>query len=187
MTGSAHEDFRRVRSPFEGALVRLRAVEESDLDRIHELFWDPEVTRFLRATWPESPAGTRAWWEGARTGPDRALFAVETHAGHLVGACELAEISTRSRSAMLGIWIARDHWGQGLGTDAVRTLCRFGFREMNLHRITLHVYETNPRAIRTYEKVGFKEEGRMREDHFAGGRRVDVVVMGLLEGELFEA
>jgi RimJ/RimL family protein N-acetyltransferase len=186
MTGPAHDDFRRVRSPFEGTLIRLRAVEESDLERIHDLFWDPEVTQHLSVAWPEPLAGTRAWWETARRDPGRALFAIETLAGHLVGACELGEISDRSRHAMLGIWISRDHWNEGLGSDAVRTLCGFGFREMNLHRITLHVYATNPRGIRAYRKVGFREEGRMREDHFVGGRRVDVVVMGLLAADLVE-
>jgi RimJ/RimL family protein N-acetyltransferase len=88
---------------------------------------------------------------------------------------------------MLGVWLAREHWNHGLGTDAVRTLCRFGFHEMNLRRVTLHVYANNPRGVRAYEKVGFVEEGRLRRDHFADGTYVDVVVMGLLAEELIEA
>src|SRR5437879_9941124 len=67
----------------------------------------------------------------------------------------------------LGIWITEPLWNRGYGTDAVRTLCRFGFREMNLHRISLHVYDFNPRGVMVYEKVGFREEGRLRrsEEH----------------------
>jgi RimJ/RimL family protein N-acetyltransferase len=187
MTGPAHEDFRRVRSPFEGALVRLRAIEEEDLEKLHELFWDPEVTRFLSAVWPESTHGTREWWERMRGGSDQAVFAVETTAGHFLGGAGLHEISASSRTAMLGIWLAREHWGQGFGTDAVRTLCRFGFGEMNLRRITLHVYANNPRGIRAYQKVGFVEEGRLRQDHFVDGGYVDTVVMGLLAWELAES
>ena len=56
-------DFQRVRPPLEGALVRLRAVEESDLRRIHEMFNDPEVLHFLEVvTFPEPTADTVAWW-----------------------------------------------------------------------------------------------------------------------------
>ena len=71
-------------------------------------------------------------------------------------------------------------------TDAVRTLCRFGFRQMNLYRIGLSVYATNQRGVRAYEKVGFKEEGRRRSAQFVGGRFVDVIEMGLLHDELIE-
>ena len=57
---------------------------------------------------------------------------------------------------------------------------------MNLQRVGLAVYETNARAVRAYEKVGFKEEGRRRRAHFIGGRHIDVIVMGLLAEDLIE-
>jgi RimJ/RimL family protein N-acetyltransferase len=170
-------------SPFEGRSIRLRAVEASDLEWINHEFWNPNVNQFMAVPWPESLEGTRAWWEAVRhqePGP----FLIETlHGGEPVGACSLESIDARSRSAVLGIWVAEPHWDRGYGTDAVRTLCRFGFREMNLQRIGLSVYETNPRARRAYEKAGFREEGRLRRAHFVGGRHVDVIVMGLLAEE----
>jgi RimJ/RimL family protein N-acetyltransferase len=57
---------------------------------------------------------------------------------------------------------------------------------MNMQRVGLHVYETNPRAQAAYTKVGFVEEGRMRRAHFVGGRHVDVIVMGLLAEDLVD-
>jgi RimJ/RimL family protein N-acetyltransferase len=185
MSATSRADDEPVSSPFEGELTRLRAIEEDDIPRINEEFWNPEVTQHLSVTWPEPIAGTRAWWQMRRSSRD-ATFAIETLAGELVGVGGLENLDPRSRSALLGIWIAKSHWHRGLGTDAVRTLCRFGFREMNLHRIGLSVYETNPRGIRTYEKVGFKEEGRRRAAHFVGGRFVDVIEMALLWDELIE-
>jgi RimJ/RimL family protein N-acetyltransferase len=187
VTTTVPEDFRRVRSPFEGALTRLRAVEEQDLPRLNELIWDPDVTVSLGLAFPEAVAETREWWERNRSRRDGQPFAIETLAGELIGGCGLHEIQAHARSAILGIWIARAHWDQGYGTDAVRTLCRFGFREMNLRRITLHVHSTNPRGARAYGKVGFKEEGRLRGDEFAAGEPTDVVVMGLLAEDLAEA
>jgi RimJ/RimL family protein N-acetyltransferase len=181
------DGFRRVPSPFEGALVRLRAVEEDDIPAIHRMFNDPEVQRTLAFNWLEPVAGTWRWWEGVRANAATAAFVIETLAGKLVGACSLEDVNVPVRSAALGIWIGKDHWDKGYGTDAVRTLCRFGFREMNLQRIGLSVYEVNPRGVRAYEKVGFKEEGRARRAHFIDGRYVDVVRMGLLAEELAEA
>jgi len=186
MSGPDHEDFQRIRSPFEGELIRLRAVEELDLTRINEMIWDPEVSAHLAVTWPEPLAGTRAWWERLRADPGAVAFAIDTSGGELIGGCSLEGIDGRVRSAGLGIWIGRPYWDRGYGTDAVRTLCRFGFREMNLQRVGLAVYETNARAVRAYEKVGFKEEGRRRRAHFIGGRHIDVIVMGLLAEDLIE-
>jgi RimJ/RimL family protein N-acetyltransferase len=181
------DDFRRITPPLEGRLIRLRAVEGSDLARISELFNDPDVLFFLdQVVFPQAPSGTRDWWLSARSQPGQQLFAIETRAGELIGVCDLRAVNDRSRWAELGIWVAKPYWGQGYGTDAVRTVCRFGFREMNLQRVELHVHATNPRGIRAYEKVGFKEEGRLRRSHFVGGTYVDTLVMGLLHDELLE-
>jgi len=185
--GHAHHDFRRVRSPFEGELIRLRGIAEDDLPAINEMFNHPEVQRTLAVNWPGPIGVTRAWWEGIRKNPTTAAFAIETLAGELVGVCSVEDVNAAVRSAAAGIWIGRPYWDSGYGTDAIRTLCRFGFREMNLQRVGLAVYDINPRAVRAYEKVGFKEEGRRRRAHFIDGRHIDVIVMGLLAEDLIEA
>jgi RimJ/RimL family protein N-acetyltransferase len=184
MTGR-QEDFARVRNPFEGSLVRLRPVEESDIPRINELFWAPEVTEHLLVVWPEAQSGTRQWWERRRADQEP-YFAVETLAGEFVGACDLGRVEGRARTAILGIWIGKPFWDKGFGTDATRVLCRFAFQEMNLQRVELGVLDTNPRGRRAYEKVGFKEEGRLRRAVFVEGRHVDLIVMGLLAEDLIE-
>jgi RimJ/RimL family protein N-acetyltransferase len=186
MSGRGRNDFSRIVSPFEGRLVRLRAIEEDDLQAIHDMFNDVDVQRTLAVNWPQPLPGTRQWWEGSRANPTTANFAIETLAGELVGACGLEGIDGAVRSAGLGIWTGKPYWDRGFGTDAVRILCRFGFREMNLQRIGLAVYENNPRGVRVYEKVGFKEEGRRRRAHFVDGRHIDVIVMGLLAEEFIE-
>lgn len=186
MPGHERDDFSRIRSPFEGTLVRLRAFEEDDIPQANVLVWDPDVSRHLAIAWPEPIAGTREFWHRARIASDSATFAIETLAGEFVGLCGLEQVNARNRSAELGIWIGKPYWDKGYGTDAVRTLSRFGFREMNLQRIYLHVYEMNTRGKRAYEKVGFKEEGRLRRGQFVDGRYVDVVVMGLLAEDLIE-
>jgi len=91
------------------------------------------------------------------------------------------------RHSELGIMIGeKDYWSQGYGTDAVLTLLRFAFYQMNLNKVTLGVFDINPRARAVYDKLGFIEEGRSREEYFHDGRYVDVIRMSVLRRE-FEA
>ncbi|HQE20210.1 MAG TPA: GNAT family protein, partial [Aggregatilineales bacterium] len=72
---------------------------------------------------------------------------------------------------------------RGYGSDAVCVLLRFGFDELNLHRIELGVFDSNQRGIRAYEKAGFVEEGRRREVLWREGRYHDMILMSILEDE----
>jgi RimJ/RimL family protein N-acetyltransferase len=63
------------------------------------------------------------------------------------------------------------------------TLLRFGFEEMNLNRVSLHVFEFNERAVACYKKCGFQMEGRLRQNYYGEGRYWDVFVMGILRDE----
>ncbi|MFR0818984.1 MAG: GNAT family N-acetyltransferase [Mediterraneibacter gnavus] len=67
---------------------------------------------------------------------------------------------------------------KGFGSDAVITFTDFCFTRLNLHKVYLHVFESNKRAIRCYEKAGYKVEGRLVEHHFSNGKYEDVLVMG---------
>jgi len=88
------------------------------------------------------------------------------------------------RNAYVGIGIGdRNNWSKGYGTDAMKIGLRFAFTEINLDRVTLNVFEYNPRAIRSYEKAGFKREGIMRGGLLKDGKRWDMVFMGILREE----
>ena len=85
---------------------------------------------------------------------------------------------------LIGIGLgAREYWGQGYGTDAMQTLLRYAFTEMNLRRLTLLVFDYNPRAIRSYEKCGFVKEGTVRGVLQREGQRWDWHYMGILKEE----
>ncbi|HQV63828.1 MAG TPA: GNAT family protein, partial [Anaerolineales bacterium] len=86
-----------------------------------------------------------------------------------------------SRNAFVGIGINnREDWGKGYGTEAMKLMLQFAFTEVNLYRVTLTVFEYNPRAIRSYEKAGFRHEGRLRGALLKDGKRWDVLYMGIL-------
>ena len=175
------------RPAFEGRLIRLRKPEPADADTLNDLFNDPEVGEHLGPVMPQPIAGFRAFVEAAEKDLKTAVFTIERLTDREpVGGCSLFDIETSHRSALLGIWLAKPRWNQGFGTDAVRTLCRFAFRHMNLQRVELNVFSTNPRGLRAYEKVGFRQEGTRRRAEFVNGALVDSYVMGLLAEELVE-
>ncbi len=90
----------------------------------------------------------------------------------------------QNADAWLGIVIGeRDYWGKGYGTDAMRLMVQYGFEEANLRRVTLALHSYNPRALKSYEKVGFKMEGTVRGETLREGRHTDTYVMGILREE----
>jgi aminoglycoside 6'-N-acetyltransferase len=92
------------------------------------------------------------------------------------------------RYAGIDLFLASDRHGQGLGSDAVRTLARFLFDERGHHRLSIDPAAQNERAIRAYEAVGFRRVGIMREyERGPDGNWRDGLLMDLLAGELLEA
>lgn len=172
---------------YQGTLVRLRAPEPRDAEPFYAWFNDTEATAGLGLRYPVTLQAERDWVErGAVPSYAGAHFAVETHEGRLLGTCGLYDTNwPENRSAELGVALVdKTQWGKGYGTDTVRTLCRFGFEEMNLHRIELLVFAQHTAARAVYRKVGFVEEAVARQAHWGDGRWYDDVHMGLLEGEL---
>jgi RimJ/RimL family protein N-acetyltransferase len=169
-----------------GRLIRLRAVEETDAERCHAWVNDREVTQFMGMRFPVSLMQEREWVSRGSKRESEAIFAIDTLDGTHIGNAGLhwgADLP-HSRGAELGIMIGdKAHWSKGYGQDAIRTLLRYGFDELNLHRICLRVFEGNARGIGCYERCGFQHEGRERDGFFRDGAYVDVLVMSILEDE----
>lgn len=173
----------------EGTVVNLRAPDLADLERNHRWINDRDVTKYLGGTarYAMSMAAEEAWMRtlcSQQMSYERVFFAIETKDGRHIGNTNLFNSSPEVRLAELGIMIGdKDHWSRGLGADAIRTIARFGFEEMNLHRIVLQVFSYNPRGMACYRKCGFLEEVRMRQDMWYDGAYHDTIVMGLLRSE----
>jgi RimJ/RimL family protein N-acetyltransferase len=88
------------------------------------------------------------------------------------------------RCAVLGIDIHKpEDWGKGYGSEAVRLLLDFAFKNLNFNRVELEVLDFNERAAKCYRKVGFKEIGRKRQARFIDGRYRDALLMDILKDE----
>lgn len=170
-----------------GELVKLRAMEPGEADALWRWNHDPEVMRWMSHGYPQSLAGTRRRLEErARNSYGDVLFGIEVlEDGRLIGLVRLRDAEPETGCAELDIYLGeKEYWGRGFATDAMRTVCRYGFDEMRLHKISLDVATENHAAHHVYRKVGFVEEGRLRQVHRRDGKWYDMFVMGLLEGEL---
>lgn len=171
-----------------GERIYLRSVEREDLARCHRWINDETLTATLAQRYPVSLAQEADWIERAARGQDPSQLTLAiclAKDGRHIGNCGLEAIDRDNRTATLGIFIGeRDCHGKGLGEEAVRALCRYAFDELDLRKIRLDVYTTNPGAARTYARVGFRREGLLREEVFRRGKPLDVIRMGLLKEDL---
>lgn len=104
--------------------------------------------------------------------------------GTVIGRALFFDIDHVNQGAMVGLVIGdRAYWGKGYGFEAMQLLLDYGFNLLNLHNIMLGVFAFNQRALRLYQKLGFREIGRRRQARMIAGQRHDVIFMDLLATE----
>jgi len=175
-------------SLFHGQLVRLAAPNpETDAEALSRWQRDAEFLRLLDsdAARPLPVAQNKTDMEAIVARENSFAFMIRTLADdRVIGFIGLGRPQWTHGDAWLGIGLGdREYWGKGCGTDAMRVMLRFAFTELNLHRVSLGVFEYNPRAVRSYEKAGFVLEGRTRQDVRRDGRYWDSLWMGILREE----
>jgi len=171
------------REPLRGEHIVLRPLEREHLARCVKWFNDSDVTYFLGREGPLTMAEEERWFNEYRQKIDEEIYALHVDDVH-VGNVGLHRIDRVNRKADVGIVIGeRDYWSKGYGTDAMRTILRYAFDRLRLHKISLDVLEYNTRALRSYEKCGFVREGVRRDELLKRKRFVNLVRMSLLESE----
>lgn len=170
-----------------GDRVCLTAVTKDDVPTLARWHNDAGFLRLLNApaAKPQTQDDVAKWLEEAQKAPNGFLFAVRPRDGDsLLGFVEVDGILWSHGVGWLGIGIGdREHWGQGIGREALRLALNFAFNELNLHRVQLTVFGYNERAIALYEKLGFVREGVYRECLHRDGQRHDMLLYGLLQRE----
>ncbi len=178
-----------MRDLFHGDLVRLTA-EEPEMIARTEVRWqrDSEFVRLADSQMEIASARRIRDWVEKRIEkgpqPERYPFYIRTLADdRLIGFLGLG-VDLIHSDAMVGIGIGeRDAWNKGYGTDAMKICLCYAFLELGVQRVSLGVFEYNPRAQRSYEKAGFQLEGRTRQDTLREGKRFDSLWMGILREE----
>ncbi len=162
-----------------GTTVTLRPVTPDDVWRLMEILAEPEVAQW----WPR--------YDEARVrqelvdSPDIVALAIEVE-GELVGCAQYHEEPARDyRHATLDVFLDPAWHGKGLGTDAVRTLARHLVHDKSHHRLAIDPSADNMKAIRAFQRVGFKPVGLMRQyERSVDGEWKDGLLMDLLKKDL---
>lgn len=175
---------------FEGERFRLTAITDDDLPLLAAWLSDFGLQRLVNPgmSFPHAvdhlldPDG---WFQADLKNEKSRMFGVRTRAEDIfIGSSGIVNLNMFSHSAEIGINLAHpDYRGKGYGGEIMRLTMHYGFEQFNLNRITLRVMSFNTRAIRLYEKLGFRHEAREREVFAHDGKYFDQIHMGILRSE----
>lgn len=172
---------------YKGEKIRLREYRKEDIKLALEYLNDAEIKRNLTPAipFPYTLEDEEKWYESNTALKDTYNFAIETLEGkEYIGGCGINKVDWKNSNVVVGIFIGnKEYWNKGYGTDAMKVLVKFIFEQMNINKIKLNVYSFNERAIKSYEKCGFKIEGVLRKEIYKDGKYHDEIVMGLLKDE----
>jgi RimJ/RimL family protein N-acetyltransferase len=177
----------------QGGLVRLSAMDADEAGKAFSRWSrDSEFIRFFNsnAARMASVKQEKQWIEKELEEQSVNQYWFSIHKlddDVLLGETDLYVHNWSARDAFVAIGIGeRDFWDKGYGTDAMNVILRYAFTEINMKRVSLGVFEYNPRAIRSYEKTGFHHEGRIRGLLNKEGKRWDMLSMSILREEWME-
>lgn len=167
-----------------GNKIILRAIEDSDLPQLHQWANDPEIWDLLDGWhFPSSRASLQKWFENLGSDPCQQRFAIEAEDRGLIGTANLVDIDWKNKHAFHGMMIGENtNRRKGYGSDTIHTITRFAFEELNLHRLETAIIEYNHPSLHTYtRKMGWREEGRLRQWYFRKNQYWDRILVGILK------
>ncbi len=172
-----------------GTRLSLRYPTVEDAGDLFELGRDPDVTRFFSWGPYRKPAEAVSYVEslpaGRRSGT-RLEFTIVGTDDRPMGITGWSELSARDRRAVVGTWLGRPHWGTGANAESKALVLALGFRHLGLERATALVNPENSRSLRALERLGFVQEGVLRQWHRHADGAKDCAVLRLMRAE-FEA
>lgn len=165
-----------------GNLVGLRAIEKTDLTQLLQWRNNPEFRRFFREYRELNSENQLLWFEKyVINDPNTIMFAiVELATEKLIGACGLCYIDWVNRNADFSIYIGKNNLyiDASFAIEAAQLMEKYGFEELNLHRLWAEIYSIDEAKIKFFKELEFTQEGRFKETHWTEGKWVDSVYFG---------
>jgi RimJ/RimL family protein N-acetyltransferase len=178
-------DVFRDQPTLEGTQVRLEPQDSRHFEGLWPLGSDPEVRKLTGTTQQFTEDQLRRWLSTRQDHDNRADWTiVRREDGAVLGEAVLNDLDTHSASVNFRIALVGPHvFGKGYGTEATRLVVDYALDVAKLHRISLSVYDFNPRARRVYEKCGFVHEGLQRDALYWEGHWVNSILMSILDSD----
>ena len=165
-----------------GEHVILRAFEREDAERCYRWMNDPNIVRTLKSRYPIAFQNEVEWLQRAMEASNTERhFAIERKDDRShIGNASIHDIDWVSRTAWFGLFIGEPTaWNRGFGSDAIETLVRFSFEDMNLHKLRINVFDYNERAKHVLQSRGFIQEGKLHRDFYREGTYHDIVLLSI--------
>lgn len=167
-------------SVLKGKRLNLRPIERADLEKLNEWKNDESVYRFLGGGYmPVSIDIQEKWMESMMdtTGNNKRFMIVDTH-GKSIGLIGLYDINWIHRTFELGIFIGETgEQGKGYGAEAYSLIEHFAIQYLNLRKVKVNVVKDNLKAVKMYDKLGFKKAGELVAERFVDGKYRSVLLM----------
>jgi RimJ/RimL family protein N-acetyltransferase len=135
-------------------MLKIRPIEERDLERLLEIINQPSVIRYMPLERPVKMEKVRKWYESSIVFKNPTIFVLEL--GRVIGACSISE------NGKITVWIEEGEQGKGYGTKAVEWLKDYA-KKNNLSKLWLECFKDNRRALDFYRGLGFKDRGEKEE------------------------
>ena len=170
----------------EGKKIHLRPLVDNDLSGDY-LRWinDSKNDEFTEhAQYPHRIEDLKMYAQGKQSDSSCVWLAIIENSSNLhIGNIELCDIDLVHRKCEFKILIDKSCQGRGYGEEASRLILRHAFKTLNLHRVYLGVHEDNEKAINLYKKLGFIQEGILRDAFLRNGVWKNSIIMGMLSTE----
>jgi RimJ/RimL family protein N-acetyltransferase len=169
-----------------GKKCYLSPIDENDAEKFTEWFNDLEITINLQLYNGVLNVENEKMFL-ANLSKEHSYSIIDFENDELIGNCGFLDIDHLNQTAEVGLFIGnKNYWNKGFGSEALTLLLDYGFKALNLNNIMLRVYSFNKRAIKSYEKVGFKIIGNRREALRRGKEVFDIIFMDILGKEFYE-
>lgn len=163
-----------------GPRVVLRPIEKSDAARMTIWLNDPEVTQYLTSHTPLTQREEEEWIDGLQKTKHHQIVVAISVDGTYIGNMGIHRINWRSRTAITGAVIGeKEYWGKGYGQEAKMLLLNYAFNTLGLRKISSDVIAFNERSIKYSLGCGYKEEARLKAQHFRNGEYWDEVILSV--------
>lgn len=169
----------------DGKKSYLTAINKTSIEQLRKWRNDPEMRKYFREYKEISDYDQEKWFTERVTHNDKQVdFEIHSKPEEkLIGHCGLYYVNWINRTAELTIYVGdNDYKYKGYGTDALHVLMDYAFFTMNLNRVWCEVFSNNG-AIHVYRKIGFVDEGVLRQHHYDNGKFIDCNILGLLKSE----
>lgn len=164
----------------------LREIRQEDTEAVFSILSDEEVMRYydrLPLTSVQEAQQIIEWHQRRFESGEAIRWGITIKGeNHLIGNCGYSW-NLGHRFAEIGYVLSRTYWNQGIITEALRAILQFGFEMRNLHRVEAEVLPGNVASIRVLQKLGFQEEGVLRERILVNDQFYDVKLFSLLKNE----